>query len=63
MGFYWYTWMGEETPDTTAFNFSGLLAFHDGKVAVKPALGTFRNGALALEGCRRKGAVATSCLS
>jgi hypothetical protein len=62
VGFYWYTWMGEETPDTTAFNFSGLLAFRDGKVTVKPALGAFRAGALALEGCRRKGAVATSCL-
>jgi hypothetical protein len=62
MGFYWYTWMGEETHGTSAFNFSGLLAFHNGKVAVKPALGAFRSGALALEGCRRKGAVATRCL-
>jgi polysaccharide biosynthesis protein PslG len=62
IGFYWYTWMGDETPNTTAFHFSGLLAFHDGKVAVKPALAAFRSGALALEGCRRKGLLATSCI-
>jgi hypothetical protein len=62
IGFYWYTWIGEETPDTPAFNFSGLLSFHDGKVAAKPALGAFRTAALALEGCKRKGAVATSCI-
>jgi hypothetical protein len=62
IGFYWYTWMGEETPNTAAFNFSGLLSFHDGKVTVKPALAAFRTGVLGLEGCKRKGAVATSCL-
>ncbi len=62
IGFYWYTWMGQETPNAGAFNFSGLLSFHDGKVTVKPALAAFRTGALRLEGCKRKGAVATSCL-
>jgi hypothetical protein len=62
IGFYWYTWMGEEDPGTTAFNFSGLLGFHNGKVTVKPALGAFRKGVLALEGCRSKGSVATSCV-
>jgi hypothetical protein len=59
--FYWYTWMGQEDPDTGPFNFSGLLGFHHGKVTVKPALRAFTTAALALEGCRRKGAVATSC--
>ena len=24
-GFYWYTWMGQEDPNTGPFNFSGLL--------------------------------------
>ncbi|MFL5863657.1 MAG: hypothetical protein ACJ780_23270 [Solirubrobacteraceae bacterium] len=62
IGFYWYTWMGEETPTATAFNFSGLLAFREGKVTIKPALGAFRAGALSLEGCKRKGLVATSCI-
>jgi hypothetical protein len=60
--FYWYTWMGQEDPNTGPFNFSGLLGFHDGKVTVKPALRAFTRGALALEGCRRKGAVATRCI-
>jgi len=62
IGFYWYTWMGDETPNTTAFNFSGLLGFHNGRVNVKPALAAFRKGVLALEGCKRKGAAATSCI-
>jgi hypothetical protein len=62
IGFYWYTWMGEETPNSTAFNFSGLLGLHDNKVVVKPALAAFRAGALALEGCKRKGLLATSCI-
>jgi hypothetical protein len=61
-GFYWYTWMGQEDPNTSPFNFSGLLGLHNGNVTVKPALGAFRSGVLALEGCKRKGAVATSCI-
>jgi hypothetical protein len=60
--FYWYTWMGQEDPGTGPFNFSGLLGFHHGKVTVKPALQAFRTAALALEGCKRKGAVATICI-
>jgi hypothetical protein len=54
--------MGQEDPNTGPFNFSGLLGFHNGAVTVKPALHAFTRAALALEGCRRKGAVATSCL-
>jgi hypothetical protein len=60
--FYYYTWMGAESQGNTAFDFAGLLRFHDGQVTAKPALGAFRKGALALEQCRRKGAVATSCI-
>ena len=62
IGFYYYTWMGEEDTGNPAFDFAGLLGIHQGKVTVKPALGAFRTGALALERCRRKGAVATSCI-
>jgi hypothetical protein len=61
-GFYYYTWMGEETPGTQPFNFAGLLGFDDGRVTVKPALAAFRAGALALEQCKRKGPFATSCI-
>jgi hypothetical protein len=62
IGFYWYTWMGQEDPDTGPFNYSGLLGFHNGKVTIKPALAAYRRGVLALEGCKSKGAVATSCI-
>lgn len=61
-GFYWYTWMGREDPNTGPFNFSGLLGFHNGDVKVKPALQAFKTATLALEGCKRKGAVATRCI-
>ncbi|HEY5396038.1 MAG TPA: hypothetical protein VIL16_11640 [Trebonia sp.] len=61
-GFYYYTWIGEEATGDPAFNFAGLLALHNGVVTAKPALAAFRSGALALERCRRKGAVATSCI-
>jgi hypothetical protein len=62
IGFYWYTWMGDEKANTSAFNFSGLEGFHDGKVTTKPALAAFKTAALALEGCKRKGLLATSCI-
>jgi hypothetical protein len=61
-GFYYYTWMGTEQNGNPAFDFAGLLAYRGGKVTTKPALAAFRTGALALERCRRKGAVATSCV-
>lgn len=61
-GFDWYTWIGSESRGApTPFDFSGLLAYANGKVRVKPALKVFRAGTLKLEGCRSKGAVATVC--
>lgn len=63
IGFYYYTWIGQEDPGRSAFNFAGLRRLHHGQVTDKPALAAFRRGALALEQCRRKGAVATRCLS
>jgi hypothetical protein len=60
-GFYYYTWMGDEGDRSLAFNFAGLLRFRRGKVSIKPALGAFRKGVLALEHCKSKGSVATSC--
>ncbi len=62
-GFYYYTWIGDEVRGAQAFDFAGLLRLHAGRVTVKPALGAFRRGALALERCRRKGRVATSCIA
>jgi hypothetical protein len=62
LGFYYYTWIGDEAPGDLAFSFSGLLRLNNETVTAKPALAAFRRGALALERCRLKGAVATTCL-
>jgi hypothetical protein len=61
-GFYYYTWIGQEDPGSLAFNFAGLLGFHNDEVTVKPALAAFRTGVLALEHCHQKGSVANSCV-
>jgi hypothetical protein len=64
VGFDYYTWMGEEAAHAPAFNFAGLLRFtaSTGQITEKPALTSFHKGALALEGCRRKGSRATVCI-
>ncbi len=63
IGFYYYTWVGDEDkPHNYVFQFSGLLRFEDNRITAKPALAAFRSGTLALELCRQKGAVATSCV-
>lgn len=62
IGFYYYTWMGDEGDPSSPFHFSGLLAYRNGAVQAKPALAAFRAGALKLEGCVRKGSLATRCI-
>lgn len=64
IGFYWYTWMGDESPGRPpyAFDYAGLLKYVNGRITAKPALAAFKHQALAIEGCRRKGKVAGSCL-
>jgi hypothetical protein len=56
MGFYWYTWMGDESPRAApyAFDYAGLLKYVNGSVSAKPALSVFKRWALTIEGCRRK---------
>jgi hypothetical protein len=56
VGFYWYTWMGDETPRSQpyAFDYAGLLKYVSGTVTAKPALSAFSREALAMEDCRRK---------
>jgi hypothetical protein len=61
IGFYYYTWVGDETPHAMAFSFAGLLGLKGGTLVAKPALSAFRHGALALEQCRQKATVATRC--
>ncbi len=62
IGFYYYTWIGLEKRNAGAFSFAGLNKLSGDQVAPKPALRAFTKGALALEGCRTKGANATDCL-
>jgi hypothetical protein len=63
MGFYWYTWMGDEGPRTPpyAFDYAGLLRYIRGVVSPKPTLAVFKRWALAIEQCRRKAATAIAC--
>jgi Cellulase (glycosyl hydrolase family 5) len=62
MGFYWYTWVGNESPSKHpyGFDFAGLKKFVIGKTTVKPALAVFAQQALRIEGCRSK-TIATRC--
>jgi hypothetical protein len=63
-GFYYYTWITNESAGASVdqFNFAGLLRFLNGKgTSAKPAFGAFAKAALSIEGCRRKGPLATNC--
>jgi hypothetical protein len=64
MGFYWYTWMGDETPGVAryGFNYAGLLKYVRGTVTAKPALSVFSSWSLRAEACRRK-TTAQTCSS
>jgi hypothetical protein len=63
MGFYWYTWMGDESPSSApdAFDYAGLLKYIRGSITLKPALAVYKAWALRIEGCRSKGKLADFC--
>ena len=62
LGFYWYTWMGDEGPRSSyAFDYAGLLSYVAGRISAKPVLGVFARRALEIEGCRRKATLAGVC--
>ena len=61
LGFYWFTWATYDRPDYPLFDFSGLVKYASGRFAAKPALSALRRTALPVEGCARKGSVATAC--
>jgi hypothetical protein len=63
MGFYWYTWMGNESPSASpyAFDYAGLLKYVRGTISPKPALAVFKRWALQIEHCRRKAGNAATC--
>jgi hypothetical protein len=61
-GVYYYTWIDAEHRGGPVFSFAGLQRLTSGgQVRTKPALKAFKTGALAIEGCRSKGATATVC--
>lgn len=63
-GFDYYDWAGLDQPGAELFSFSGLFHLNPStyQFTAKPAYYVFRNEALALEGCRGKGVLATECL-
>jgi hypothetical protein len=63
-GFDYYDWASQGIPANGAFDYAGLFRFSgsDYEFSPKPAYYAFRRAALAMEGCRAKGALATECL-
>ncbi len=61
LGFYFYTWAGDEHTGAPSFNFAGLFDDVNGRLRAKPVYSVFRQGVLALERCRRTGATAGTC--
>jgi len=63
LGFYYYTWMNVEYHGAPSFNFAGLQRYKQGgQIVAKPALAAFKQIALQLEGCHKKGRLANQCL-
>lgn len=57
---YWYTWLSTGHGAKSVFDYTGLRRLSRGKAVSVPALSAFRQGALALEGCRKRSR-ANSC--
>jgi hypothetical protein len=61
---YWHDWINTDRGPGSIWAYSGLRRTEtDGSVSSKPALRSFRRAALRLEDCRRKGSLATRCVS
>jgi arabinogalactan endo-1,4-beta-galactosidase len=60
VGFDYYTWAS--TPqEGSNFSYSGLFGYSGRMLHAKPVYSAFRTAALAMEGCRVKGSVASVC--
>ena len=57
---YWHSWLSSDE-GTSSFSYSGLRRIRGTKITDKPGLAAYRRGALALEGCKRKGRTAKRC--
>ncbi|MHB8694585.1 MAG: glycoside hydrolase 5 family protein [Solirubrobacteraceae bacterium] len=63
LGFDYYTWATAERRNLQSFDYAGLERYAGGgRFFAKPALAAYRTAVLALEGCSRKGPLATNCL-
>jgi hypothetical protein len=63
-GIIWYSWLTNDRSQYWSF-WSGLRRPVRGsasRIVSKPALGAYRRVALRVEGCRRKGLLATVCV-
>jgi hypothetical protein len=59
---YWYTWASLDASRVAPFDYAGLLKLGPNDTLIqKPAYQAFTSTALSVEGCRSKGALATSC--
>jgi hypothetical protein len=64
MGFYWYTWMGDESHSSgpfAGFDYAGLVKYINRRITAKPALQVYKHWPLTFEGCRSKSKLATRC--
>ena len=61
IGYYYFTWVGDEYFGAPYFNFSGLFRLTNHGFVAKPAFHAFRTGALAVEHCRSKHQIASRC--
>jgi hypothetical protein len=59
---YWFSWLSADADPFYPFDYAGLRTLAGGEgPRDKPALAAYRRAALALEGCRRKGATVRRC--
>jgi hypothetical protein len=57
---YWFSWLSTDHGKAT-FDYSGLRTIRGAKIRDKPALEAYREGVLALEGCKKKGRTVARC--
>ena len=61
LAFYHYNWVSANRRGMKSFDFGGLFKLAGWRFVAKPAYQAFRRAALAMEGCRVKGSLATQC--
>ena len=59
--FYYYTWASRGTNGGPSADWAGIFQINGSELVPKPVYATFKAGVLAMEHCRRIGALAGSC--